>query len=324
MNKAHIEDLLDRYLKKETSVAENHFVEQWLEAQNNIDSEWGSLDPLTKDQWLTNVFVSIQNSIHTNEPIKMKAQNYLWYKIAGVAAIMLISLSVYLNWPQLQHGILSSELSTIATKTHQKKQITLPDGTQVWLNEGSELRYSKNFNGKERSVYLSGEAYFDVHHDENKPFLIHTGKVLTTVLGTAFNIKENNQTLEVTVTRGKVKVEDGGKLLSVLSRNQQLSVNLSDRSATEKMVDAKTVIAWQDTDLLFDDITFAEAVTQLQQRYKVRITFSNDQLKNCRFTGAALDGDQLEKVLKVICAFNNATWQTKADGSIIIDGRGCP
>lgn len=327
MNRDHIEDLLDRYLKKETSIEETEIVEKWLTANGNIDPEWQKLDRPNKDQWLSTVFSEIKETIDTNKPkvLVMKPRKYIWYKVAGVAAVFIISLNFYLGWPLFGEKISQTDLVTIAAPAHQKKQITLADGSKVWLNAGAELKYPSNFKGDSRQVYLSGEAYFDIQHDDTKPFLIHTGKVLTTVLGTAFNIKEdrNSHTVEVTVTRGKVSVADDGKLLHILTPNQQLSVNLTNGIATEKVVDAKAVIKWQDTDILFDDITFADAATQLQQQFNVKINFSNEQLKKCRFSGSALSGDNLDKILKVICAFNNATWQTQPDGSIMINGSGC-
>lgn len=327
MNQDNIEDLLDRYLKKETTVEENQLVELWLKDNGNADSNWQKLDSLHKDQWLSEVFAGIKSTIGINKPkvVVMKPRKYLWYKIAGVAAILIISLSVYLDWPVFKEMVLPSDLTLISVPEHQKRQISLADGTKVWLNAGAQLRYPKTFTGKLREVYLSGEAYFDVQHDENKAFIIHTGKVLTTVLGTAFNIKEDQlkHTIEVTVTRGKVSVADDGKLLGILIPNQQLSVNLLNNTPTEKIVDANAIIAWKDADLFFDDITFGDAAVQLQQHFHVRIAFSNEQLKNCRFSGTALKGDDLDKILKVICAFNNATWQTKPDRSIIISGPGC-
>jgi len=208
---------------------------------------------------------------------------------------------------------------------HQQKKITLPDGSEVWANASSELKYPAIFNGKTREVYLSGEAYFDIAHDASKPFIIHTGTITTTVLGTAFNIKEDKagQTIKVTVTRGKVRVDNGTKQLGILTPNQQISFNVLNSVATQTEVDASEAIAWQQKDMHFDDISFAEAAAQLEQRFHVTIHFSNDTIRKCRFTGTALEGEKLEKILKVICAFNNATYQTKADGSIIIDGTGC-
>jgi ferric-dicitrate binding protein FerR (iron transport regulator) len=207
----------------------------------------------------------------------------------------------------------------------QKKQLTLPDGSMVWVNAGSELKYPEMFEGKTREVYLTGEAYFDVQHDASKKFIIHTGKVVTKVLGTAFNIKEdkNKETIVVTVTRGKVKVANGSQELGIITRNQQISFNLTTNKSVKTEVNASEAIAWQEAELHFDDVTFAEVAEKLQQRFNVEIRFANNKLKTCRFTGTAASGEKLEKVLKVICAFNNAAFKKQDDGSILISGRGC-
>jgi len=88
-------------------------------------------------------------------------------------------------------------------------------------------------------------------------------------------------------------------------------------------VNVNAVIAWQQSALHFDDISFADAALKLEQHFNVKISFRNEKVKNCRFTGTSLNGDKLDKILKVICAFNNATYETKPDGSIMIDGPGC-
>ncbi|SDL56159.1 FecR family protein [Pedobacter antarcticus] len=327
MNRDNIEALIVRYLNKETSAEENLLVEKWLADNGNADPDWQKLDRTDKDQWLSDMLVEIKDTIKQNSPqvIPLASRKYLWYKIAGVAAVLIVSFSLYLGWPLLENQILSGSLASISIPEHQQKQITLADGTTVWLNAGAELRYPKVFNEDSREVYLSGEAYFDVQHDAAKPFLIHTGDVVTRVLGTAFNIKEDKKkhTLEVTVTRGKVSVADDGKLLSILTANQQISLDLLSRKAAEKTVDARSVIAWQENDMLFDDVTFAEAATQLEQHFHVKITFKNDKLKDCRFSGTALKGDKLDDILDVICGFNNSTWQKSSRNHIIINGEGC-
>lgn len=325
MNRNNIEALLDRYQKKETSIEENRIIEKWLVENGNANSEWQQLDHSSKDQWLSDVFSEIKSSIKANEAKVVPIKSQIWYKIAGVAAVLIIISGLYLSWPLLKEQVLPGDLTSVSISDHEKKQIILADGTIVWLNAGSELKYPKDFNGKTREVYLSGEAYFDVQHDSAKPFLIHTGKVLTTVLGTAFNIREdqNKHILEVTVTRGKVSVADDGKLLSILTSNQQVSLDLVSRKPVEKTIDAETVIAWKDDNMLFDDITFADAAIQLEQHFHVKITFDNDKLKACRFSGTTLKGDQLNKILDAISTFNNATWKMKSDGNIVIYGQGC-
>ena len=111
--------------------------------------------------------------------------------------------------------------------------------------------------------------------------------------------------------------------MGILTPNQQISYNLLDSKSTQTKVDARQAIAWQKTDLHFEDITFAEAALELEARFNVKINFSNEKIKDCRFTGTAIKGEKLDQILKVICAFNHATYQTKSDGSILIDGAGC-
>jgi ferric-dicitrate binding protein FerR (iron transport regulator) len=326
MNRNNLEDLLDRYLKEETSVEENHLVEQWLNENGSGNAAWEQLDRPAKDKWLSDVFSEIQATIKTNEAevVVVKSRHQLWYKIAGVAAALIITVSLYLVWSSSDNQTSAADFISISA-ANKMQQIVLPDGSKVSLNSGSELKYPKAFKGKTRAVYLSGEAYFDIEHDISKPFLIHTKNVLTTVLGTAFNIKEDPKlhTIEVTVTRGKVSVAQKGKILGILTPNRQLSLNLLSGKPTEKTVDAETVVAWQDGDLLFDDITLEDAAIQLQKHFHVKITFSNERLKSCRFSGSAIKGEHLEKILTTITAFNNASFQTQPDGTIIINGQGC-
>jgi len=328
MSRRQIAVLLDRYLKGETTNEENELVERWLEEHSDANARWHDLDRSAKDQWFSAVFSEIKNTIHETETKVVsipQRKRRLWQSIAAAAAMLLIAFTLYLEWPLLQSYLYPVQLKALQVPVNQKKEITFADGSRVWVNEGSELKYPKTFNGKTREVYLSGEAYFDVRHDAGKPFIIHTGTVLTTVLGTAFNIKEdkNNHTIQVTVTRGKVSVANGSKLLGVIIPNQQISFNTLKAEVVQATVNANAVVAWQQTDLHFEDVSFGDAIAQLQQHFNVKISFSNAKLKDCRFTGTSLNGEELDKILNVMCAFNKAIYQIKPDGSIVIDGPGC-
>ncbi|WP_177192108.1 FecR family protein [Chitinophaga arvensicola] len=321
----NIEALLDRYRQGNTTVEENQLIEKWLAENGVADPAWQRLAPADKEQWLADVLTDVKATIGSNQPVRklVPSHRYLWYKLAGAAAVLLVVFAVWSRFSG--QPALPKDLAVVSIPRDQKKQITLADGSRVWLNAGAELKYPAVFSEKAREVYLSGEAYFDVQHDPAKPFLIHTGKVLTTVLGTAFNIKadKDQQTVEVTVSKGKVSVEDAGKLLGILTSNQQISLDLVSGKFAEKTVNANTVIAWQGNEMSFDDITFADAALQLQQHFHVKISFNNEKLKACRFSGSTLKGDQLDKILDVITGFNNATWQRKPDGLIVIYGDGC-
>ena len=324
MNHNDIESLMDNYLKGKTSKEEDLIIAQWLESDLNPQLDtWSGMDKANKAQWLASVYDDIHQTIHSSEATPSK--RYLWRRWVAVAATITVAFSLYWLWPVTHQDIKSSPITQLTVSSNQKKQVILPDGSQVWINSNSVLSYPQSFKGKLREVNLSGEAYFDIKHDINKPFIVRTGKVVTTVLGTAFNIKEDKSlhTIVVTVTRGKVKVANGPDQLAILKPNQQVIFNIPDNKAIQAETDSQKAIAWQQTDLLFEDITFEQAAFKLEQRFKVKISFENQKIKDCRFSGSALSYDKLDKILKVICAFNHASYTTKKDGNIVISGQGC-
>jgi transmembrane sensor len=325
MNTTNIDALLDKYKKGETTPEETALVEHWLKNPDSQSSDWAKMDDASQELWLNNQFARIASSVGQQEAKVVTLTRRKWRPMwAAAAAILIIGLSVGL-YPLIRKAMLPGQLISLSVPGNSKKAITLADGSFVNVNAGSQLRYPKTFNGKTREVYLSGEAYFDIHHETGRPFIIHTGKVVTTVLGTAFNIKEDKLThaVTVTVTRGKVSVSNGSQLLGVLTPNQQIRFNTENNTAVRQSVDARQAIAWQKIDLKFEDITLADAAKQLEQRFNVRITFSNDKIRDCRFTGSTLNGEKLDQILSAICSFNQATYQKKPDGSIVIDGPGC-
>jgi len=323
MSRYDIEHLLDRYLKGETTARENELVENWLAENNNENNEWQQLDETGRGLWLNELFNDIEGTIDTdNKVVQMHPKRTWWRSIAAAAAILIIASTLFLEWPAIHAHFYAVQLSTLAAPAGAKQMIVLADGSRVWVNAGAVLKYPKSFDGKTREVFLSGEGYFDIVHKAGQPFIVRTGNVITTVLGTAFNINAG-KTVVVTVTRGKVSVMAGKQLLGYITPNEQISYNTVSNKHSQTTVDAAKVIAWQQIDMHFDDITFEDAARQLQERFNVKISFANDKVKSCRFSGTAIKGKNLDQILKVLCAFNNASYQHKPDGSIVIDGNGC-
>jgi transmembrane sensor len=325
MSRIEIEILLERYLKGETNALENERVEKWLADNDNENSEWQRLNKDGREQWLNNLFTDIKSSVNAGKVVDLHPKKIWWKSIAAVAAAAVIFLTLFFGWPAFHNVINPEKLMAMQVPANEKRELVLSDGSKIRINAGSEFQYPVTFNGNTREVYLTGEAYFDIVHDASKPFIVHTGNVITKVLGTAFNINadKKSNTVVVTVTRGKVSVADGTHLLGLITPNQQITYNTSNNEHIQNTVDANEVIAWQENDLHFEDITFEQAAKELQQRFKINIKFSNDKVKNCRFSGTALKGKNIDQVLKVLCSFNNATYQHNPDGSITIDGKGC-
>lgn len=252
-------------------------------------------------------------------------KKYSWtinLRVAAVFALLVTFTSIYYYVNSDSVGLSVSKSSSLRVK----QQITLPDGSLVVLNEGSTLDFPPTFNGKlTREVILKGEGFFDIRHDPSKPFIVHSGKLKTTVIGTAFNISayDSSKNITVTVSRGKVKVSDDSEVIGILSMDQQLTFNTKRNTSTQQKIDSKKSTAWVEADIFFDEVTFEDAVSLLEKRFNLKITFSNDKLRACRFTATFISGADLEQILTVICEFNNARHRKLSDGLIVIEGDGC-
>mgnify|MGYP001553798719 CR=1 FL=1 len=245
-------------------------------------------------------------------------------RLLQAAAVLLICLA--LGWWQRgkQPHQPPPQLTANKEKAPLHQVISLPDGSTAILNGSSKLDYPPAFSGNSREVYLTGEAYFDVRQQAGKPFVVHTGRFATTVLGTTFNIKAHPEDpdLAVTVTSGKVKVSDDAKMLGTLLENDQMVVNRESGQATLQKVNGQQATAWRKQDLFFKNVTLGEAMAILSDDYNVKILFRNPALQRCRFTGTFLSNNGLGQVLDVITVVMDIRW--KEEGGIIwLEGTGC-
>lgn len=249
--------------------------------------------------------------------------------LTSAAAVLMVVATVFFFPGGLSDQQASHQSSTVKQakpkSDTQRRWLKLPDGTTVVLNAGSKLDYPESFDGLSiREVSLSGEAFFDVKHDAAKPFVINTGKLKTTVLGTAFNIKAypTSDSITVTVTRGKVMVQQAEKTLAILTPQEQLEWVLRSPAILNKKVSLPEVLAWKASDLIIDDLTFEEAALLISKRYRVRVEFLNENIKACRFTAAFLNRNDLSQVLSVVGDITGTTASVK-DNIVYIDGPGC-
>lgn len=199
--------------------------------------------------------------------------------------------------------------------------VHLPDGTMVLLNEGSSLTHDPSFGEENREVTLIGEAYFDVAHDADKPFLVHTGNITTKVLGTAFNIKTGEQVV-VTVARGVVEVGEEEQSYARLMKDQQIIVDAASHEFATKAVKAEEVVAWKEQYLVFDNVRLEEVIAQLEKHYHVKVILINNELKSCRISGTFLSTEALEKVIRVISGTVGATYIIER-GQVTVTGGSC-
>jgi ferric-dicitrate binding protein FerR (iron transport regulator) len=170
-----------------------------------------------------------------------------------------------------------------------------------------------------REVYLEGQAFFDIRHNESKPFIVHTGDITTTVLGTAFNIRAmpGESNITVTVNRGKVKVANKQTTLGVITPRQQITFDRQRVTSNMQLIKTDSYMQWKEETLLFDNLTIAEAAKLLEAKFKTKIAIIDESLSSQRFTASFPKNESLEEALNSICVFNRVRYSYNDDKSLI-------
>ena len=182
-------------------------------------------------------------------------------------------------------------------------RIELEDGTKVWINSASRLRYPVVFSGDTREVYLEGEAYFEVRRDVERPFIVHSGEQKVTVLGTSFGIscyasEVNNYT---TLVSGKVKVDfERGKQSFVLEPGMQVAYNKESGIAMERKVDVAEFVAWKDGKYIFKQKRLEDILSTLSRWYDFEVFYRNEDVKEVMFSGELRRFDDFSYLLRLI------------------------
>lgn len=257
------------------------------------------------------------------------------YKIAA-AVLFLLSLGI-LGWfikipvPPVESVAFVETSAPKGSKSH----ITLADGTSIWLNADTKLRYSIDYGTNNRNIYLDGEAYFKVAKNKELPFRVHTSGITVTALGTVFNVKAyaEEKIIETTLEEGNVRIDpvlkNKGKKdgLSILLKPNQKAVyqkreqEIADADKVQEEVvrdervtgpkltpvkldtstvsDIRLYTSWKDSRWIFKNEKLGSLAVLLERRYDVHIQFENETLKNYAFTGI-LKEESLEQVLSAL------------------------
>ena len=197
--------------------------------------------------------------------------------------------------------------NVVSTAPSGQYEVILPDGSRVWLNAASAIRFPASFTGKERSIELSGEAWFDVQHADKVPFVIHTGDLTTSVMGTAFDIKAypGEQSMSVAVQRGRVKVQSGNNLMATLEKGRQVKV-LANTSCIQSNIDPAIIAGWRKGNLYYKDERLADIVADLQRVFNASIQINKASLKEEITTVSFNKNTGLAKALAIICRITDA------------------
>ncbi|MCK9412013.1 MAG: FecR domain-containing protein [Prolixibacteraceae bacterium] len=198
-------------------------------------------------------------------------------------------------------------------------EVLLPDGTKVFLNAGSRLVYPENFTGKTREVFLIGEAFFDVRHDKNHPFIVQIDDLRVKVLGTRFNVSayQTDNVVETVLAEGKVSIEQNNAGLfdkaTELAPNQLASFDRTTKETKVKKVEINNYILWTTGLLQFESTDLSRITKRLERYYNIRFKYVDPMLGGLRISGKLELKEDKEEICERIASAASVKIVNKGD-----------
>lgn len=331
-------DLLDRFFRGLTSPEEEKVLFDWF--KNNLSEE--EIYLFYKRKWQEvagealpaevqgRMFYQLKSRMRAAEatevptrslPSAEKRTILRWWSYAA-AVVLLIGLGIssylFITHPEGER----QQTYLVSADKGQRASLTLPDGTKVWLNSHSSVAYDSHYGERERTVTLTGEAYFEVAKDAERRFIVQAGDLEVEALGTTFNVKayEEDEELTATLFEGKVRTAADGKE-TILAPGQQASFNKTDRQL-RKIRPGNSAYArmWRDNELAFERETLGEIAKLLNRMYNVRVEFASERIKHYRFSGV-IKNNSLDNVFEIISLTAPILYESRGDTILLREKR---
>jgi len=319
MNKEECIILFERYILNTATAEEvkqlSHWIKHntdvsgWLESQ--ILNSSTEMDRNIQMQMLNNIKSEINKSTHPpvliNSGKSVRNQFRLWLRVAAMLILPLLTAAGVYMYMTANHV---SEPLIVSVDKGQKASIILPDGSKAWLNSLSKLTYKSDYNTEKRILELDGEAYFEVAHNPDKPFIVQSKDFSVEALGTAFGVKAYSEDIVISsiLMRGKVMVTTPGGT-SILKPNERIVFDRKSLKANKsKVTNAVDFTGWIHNELRFENESLVEIAKSIQRIYNVEIIFSTERLKNLRYTGT-VQNNSLESLLNIITLTSPISFQ---------------
>jgi len=330
-NEQTIDDLLAKYLANETDTHESDTISEWIitsednqktfdhskmvwdGAKNHqkvdVDVAWTKLNITKKKE------VELIDIQEVKPVIKLNWLN----DFLKIAAVLVFLFGLWFVAAR-QFTIPQNDVLTFKSGNKSIEKI-LPDGTKILLSKNSEITYSKAFVGDTREINLTGEGFFEVHHDAAHPFIIHTQGTEVKVLGTSFNVRAYNAQVQVIIKTGKVQFsKNNDEVILTKGQKGEILANV-DTIIKSEVIEVETVTKEKLSSFVFNKMSLSKVAESLSKRFNKDIKFSQDKIKNCELT-ATFENEKLENIIAVIAETFNLKVDNQVD-MIILSGDGC-
>lgn len=304
--------LLDRFLKGETSSEEEkllltrfHEPDIKEELFSVYLERWSKSSDLLSTTVQSRMLSAIRQKIQDAEVkqskriisrIKKYTVLYRYTAIASLLVLITIGTNLY-----IRKSFFIPEQFIVSVDRGQKANVELPDGTLVWLNSDTKLKYDNSYNKFNRSLILDGEAYFEVSKNKDKKFIVNANGIKVEALGTSFNVKAYTSENQITTTlvEGCIRVSDSINE-TILNPNERIVYSCKNRLFSKMEVDnAVHSSLWRNNELAFSGETLEEIAVVLERMYNVKIVFTTEAVKRYSFAGI-IKNNSLGNIFEII------------------------
>ncbi|MBR5463934.1 MAG: DUF4974 domain-containing protein [Butyricimonas sp.] len=288
-------------------VAVGYFIRETKQGIEPKDTEFASIEPGKSKAILR---------LADNRVIEITREQETRFDVAeGIAATNNLSGMVY---PE-QVAMGKAEYNVLEVPRGGEYTVTLSDGTVVYLNSGSELRYPVAFGAERRDVFLSGEGYFEVAKDAERPFFVNADKLKIRVYGTSFNVNTYNiANVETVLVEGKIGIQGNNAEYTV--KPGQLALYNREKGTMEiRDVDVRPYVAWKEHEFMFDNESLEEIMNTLSLWYDVDVFFQTASLKQLHFTGHLGRYEEVSHILDAISGVTQVKFSVKGRTIIVME-----
>jgi ferric-dicitrate binding protein FerR (iron transport regulator) len=292
-------NILHRFFEGKTSLEEEEVIKEWLESSS------GNQAIFLEERRLYDTLLLLGKTV--GEPqLQSPRKSYKSYtiikeivKIAAVSTVVLFLSNLYHKKPEENVEV---QFQTISVPVGQRINITLPDGSDVWLNARTSITYPLSFNKENRQVQLDGEAYFNVMEDKTKPFIVQTAKSRLEVLGTIFNVEDyaDKEDFETMLFDGSVKIVPRDSLLQAVTLTPAYKAFLNGGKLEVVKENDYSVYRWREGLICFKNVPFLTIMNDFEKYYGLKIIVENEHVKKQHYSGKFRQTDGVDYALRVL------------------------
>ncbi|MCK9410791.1 MAG: FecR family protein [Prolixibacteraceae bacterium] len=303
-------ELLQKYIEGSSSETEKVTITKWLDSDPKHMKEFLALRKL-HDITIWQTSLADKKIKKSSEKHSNRSWKYIYIEVFKIAAILLVAILIsqyFLSEPSVKYPV---AMQTINIPAGQRAEITLADGTKVWLNAKTTFTFPNQFSEKTREVKLDGEGFFEVTSNKSKPFIVKTEKYDIKVLGTKFNLMayRGKGIFETSLLEGSVEViKSGDSKDGIMIKPDEQIFEKNNRLVIVPIVHMNHFL-WKEGIISFNDEIFPELVNKLELYFDLKIKVKNAKIMNYRCTGKFRTKDGVEHILKVLQLSNKFSFK---------------